>query len=249
MRPVETAAAPLPPRQPVRPPSLRAQWQDLRSRPADAFGVVHNLVPVVGVFAFGWSVPLVVFTFWFDGLAALLALITAMLPRALRESGAVAGRSLPWTVVFVVFTWLVLAFVVCLPYWVALLPLQPYLLSRELWGELRGSPALWATFGAIAAGHLFTAFRRGYDELPDRELKQKLRWDAYLLILRAIAMFAVTAIAPWLLVPLLALVLSYIEVWPTHALGLVWGDPSRLHEDDTPRTTGPPPRRKRRLPP
>ena len=41
------------------------------------------MIPVVGIYAFGWSVALSVFNYWFD---ALTALVAAMIPRALRET-------------------------------------------------------------------------------------------------------------------------------------------------------------------
>ncbi len=71
----------------------------------------------------------------------------------------------------------------------------------------------------------------GYDTMPDKELKQKVRWDLYLLILRAIAMFFMAAhVLYFILVPLMAVLLIYLEVWPERAIGAVFGDPSRLCE-------------------
>jgi hypothetical protein len=65
--------------------------------------------------------------------------------------------------------------------------------------------------------------------MPDKELKQRARWDVYLLILRALAMFMMAAHGlAFILVPLMALLLSYLEIWPERALGAVFGDPSRL---------------------
>ena len=73
----------------------------------------------------------------------------------------------------------------------------------------------------------------GYDTMPDNQLKQRVRWDVYLLILRALAMFTMaTHGLALILVPLMGLLLSYLEIWPGRALGAVFGDPSRLWEDD-----------------
>jgi hypothetical protein len=69
--------------------------------------------------------------------------------------------------------------------------------------------------------------------MPDNQLKQRVRWDVYLLILRALAMFMMAAHGlAFILVPLMALLLSYFEIWPERALGAVFGDPSRLYEYD-----------------
>jgi hypothetical protein len=69
------------------------------------------------------------------------------------------------------FVWLFLVVVVGLPYWIVLIPLHDLLLSNELRRELAHSPALWFTFGSIAASHFWKAFRMGCDTMPDKELK------------------------------------------------------------------------------
>ena len=131
------------------------------------------------------------------------------------------------------FVWLFLVVVVGLPYWIVLIPLHDLLLSNELRRELAHSPALWFTFGSIAASHFWKAFRMGCDTMPDKELKQRARRDLYLLILRAVAMFFMAAHGLYfILVPLMALLLSYLEIRPERALGAVFGDPSRLWEYD-----------------
>ena len=132
-----------------------------------------------------------------------------------------------------VVIWIFLVGIIGLPYWIVLIPLHDLLLGDELRRELTHSPALWFAFGSLAAGHFWKAFQSGYDAMPDKELKQRVRWDVYLLILRAMAMFVMAAHGlAFILVPLLALLLSYFEIWPERALGAVFGDPSRLHEYD-----------------
>ena len=60
-----------------------------------------------------------------------------------------------------------------------------------------------------------------------------MRWDLYLLILRAIAMFFMAAHKLYfILVPLMAVLLTYLEVWPERPIGAVFGDPSRPWEYD-----------------
>jgi hypothetical protein len=199
----------------------------------------RNLIPVVGIYVFGWSTALAAFNYWFDGLAALGAITAAMVPRALRESapttadGTKRERSVMTNIVGGVFTWAVLMIFVGLPYWIVLIPLHSLLLGKELQRALAESPLLWLTFGSLAAGHFWKAFRSGYDTMPDQALRQRARWDIYLLILRAVAMFVMAAHGlGFLVVPLMALVLTYLEVWPERALGAVFGDPQRLWEYD-----------------
>ena len=214
-------------------PGIATHARELATRGDAWLVLLRNSVPVVGVFAFGWSGAIVVFSYWFDGFIGVSAIMAAMIPRALRESDPAghAKRGLAKKVALGIFCWLILLAVVGLPYWIVLIPLAEHLKNPALWQELLTSPALWATFGAMTVLHYWNAFRRGYDTLPDQELKQRARTDLYLLILRALAMFIVAGHFAFLLVPIMAVVLSYLEIWPERALGAVFGDPSRLHED------------------
>jgi len=218
----------------IRPPPLSQHLREFASRPGAWQVLARNLIPVVGIYGFGWSAALAVFNYWFDGLTALAAIVGALVPRALRETQPKTGR-VTWlgTAVRGVITWIFLVGIVGLPYWIVLIPLHDLLLGDELRHQLAHSPALWFTFGSLAASHFWKAFSMGYDTMPDKELKQRARWDIYLLVLRALAMFIMAAHGLYfVLVPLMALVLSYLEIWPERALGAVFGDPSRLWEYD-----------------
>jgi hypothetical protein len=218
---------------PIAPPPLSQHLRELVSRPGAWQVLARNLIPVVGIYGFGWSAALAVFNYWFDGLSALVAIVTALIPRALRETRpkSVSALSVK-NIAGAVITWIFLVGIIGLPYWIVLIPLHNLLLGDELRRQLSQSPALWFTFGSLAAGHFWKAFRSGYDEMPDKELKQRARWDVYLLIIRAMAMFMMAAHLAFIMVPLMALVLSYLEIWPERAIGAVFGDPSRLYEYD-----------------
>ena len=219
---------------PIAPPPVSQHLRELASRPDTWQVFARNLIPVVGIYGFGWSAALAVFNYWFDGLTALDAIVAALIPRALRETQPKSvGATWAMNVVRGAVTWVFLVGIVGLPYWIVLIPLHDLLLGEQLRRELAHSPALWLTFGSLAAGHFWKAFHLGYDTLPDNQLKQRVRWDVYLLVLRAIAMFMMAAHGlAFILVPLMALVLSYLEIWPERALGAVFGDPSRLYEYD-----------------
>ncbi|PYI43304.1 MAG: hypothetical protein DMF12_04070 [Verrucomicrobia bacterium] len=189
----------------IRPPPLSQHLREFASRPGAWLVVARNIIPVVGIYAFGWSAAV-----------------------SVKDHVTLVGN-----VVRGVFVWLLLVGVVGLPYWIVLIPLHDLLLGNELRRQLAQSPALWFTFGSLAASHFWKAFRMGYDTMSDKELKQRARWDIYLLILRAIAMFIMAAHGlAFILVPLMALLLSYLEIWPERALGAVFGNPSRLWEYD-----------------
>jgi hypothetical protein len=221
-------------RRPIALPPLSQHLREFASRPHAWVTLARNLIPVVGIYGFGWSASLSVFNYWFDGLTALAAIIAALVPRALRETQRKSdSQILGMKIVRGVVTWIFLVGIVGLPYWIVLIPLHPLLLSDDLRRQLAQSPGLWFTFGSLAIGHFWKAFQSGYDVMPDDQLKQRVRWDVYLLMLRAIAMFIMAAHGLYfILVPLMALLLTYFEIWPERVLGAVFGDPSRLYKYD-----------------
>ncbi len=220
---------------PYHLPSWSQHLQEFAARRSAWLILARNLIPVVGIYVFGWSAALAVFNYWFDGLAAIAAIVAALTPRAMRESTPRPQGVVGWINfgLMGVVVWAFLVAIVALPYWIVLIPLHGLLLGDELRQQLLNSHALWIAFGVIAVSHFWKAFQVGYDTMPEKDLKQRARWDLYLLVLRAIAMFMMAAHGlAFVLVPLLSLLLSYMEIWPERALGVVFGDPAKLHEYD-----------------
>jgi hypothetical protein len=215
---------------------LRAQmadiWREVRGNPRAWVALGRNLVPVAGVFAFGWSAGLVLLDYWFDGVSAVAAILATIVPRAMRESGTGARSGPMRRVATGVLVWAFLLAIVALPYWIVLIPLHPLLLAPEMLAAVASKPSLWGGLACVAGSNLWSALRRHYAARPEREMKQALRWDLYLLILRALAMFLLAM--PWFplgMVLVMALVMTYLEVFPARALRATFGDPDRLWED------------------
>ena len=217
-------------------PPLSQHLREFASRRDAWLILARNLIPVVGIYAFHWSAALAVFNYWFDGLSALAAIVAAMVPRAIRESQSkekTARASLEAMILKGILTWILLVAIIGVPYWIVLIPLHDLLLGDDLRTQLLQTPSLWLMFAVLAGGHFWKAFHVGYDTLPENELKQRARWDIYLLVLRAMAMFMMAGHGlAFILVPLMALLLSYFEIWPARVLGAVFGDPNRLYEYD-----------------
>src|SRR5690349_2776025 len=102
----------------IRPPPLSQHFREFASRP-DAWVVfARNMIPVIGIYAFGWSAAISVFNYWFDGLTAVAAIVAALVPRALRETQTKQDHAtLAGNVVRGGFVWLLLVGVVGMPYW------------------------------------------------------------------------------------------------------------------------------------
>jgi len=127
----------------MRPPLLSQHLREFASRPDAWVVLARNMIPVVGIYAFGWSAAVSVLNYWFDGLTALAAIVAALVPRALRETQSRKDHvTLAGNVVRGVFVWLLLVGIVGLPYWIVLIPLHDLLLGNELRRELAHSPAL-----------------------------------------------------------------------------------------------------------
>src|SRR4051812_7241880 len=68
---------------PIPLPSITQHLREFGSRPHAWAVLARNLIPVIGIYAFGWSAALSVFNYWFDGLTAVAAILAALVPRAL----------------------------------------------------------------------------------------------------------------------------------------------------------------------
>src|SRR5207245_10303272 len=107
---------------PIAPPPLSQHLRELASRPGAWAILARNLIPVVGIYGFGWSAALAVFNYWFDGLTALVAIVAALIPHALRDTqpksaGAISAAA---NLVRGVVTWIFLVGIVGPPYWIVL---------------------------------------------------------------------------------------------------------------------------------
>ncbi len=98
----------------VAPPPLSQHLREVVSRPGAWAVIGRNLIPVVGIYAFGWSAALSVFNYWFDGLTAVIAIVTAVIPRAIRETRSKSDGIIK-TVAGCLVAWIVLVVVVALP--------------------------------------------------------------------------------------------------------------------------------------
>lgn len=217
-------------------PPLSQHLREFAARRDAWFSLARNLVPVVGVYALGWSVALTIFTYWFDGVAALVAFLAEGLSRDMRTS---CSKARSWAarlglIVTRPLSWILVLGIVGVPYWFSLIALQELFENTDLGAQLTHSPALWLTFGMMMAMHFSNAFHVGYDNMTAADREKRGDWEAHILLLRGIVMFALAeGFLAIFLVPLMAMTLTYIEVWPERAFGLVFGAPRQRKEQDS----------------
>jgi hypothetical protein len=177
--------------------------------------LARNLIPVVGVYLFDWSVALTTFNYWFDGITALAAILAAVIARGVLESRKVSAVGMPRLVAGGVAIWVIIFGLCGMPYWFLLGSVNGVLRLPEVAAQVQASPALWFTFAALALSHFWNAFTGDYLSMALDKLKPRLQTDFFALIARAVAMQAIAHVGlGFMLVPVMALVLTHIEVWP-----------------------------------
>src|SRR5437773_2457927 len=127
-------------RRPIMPPPLSQHLREFASNPHAWAVLGRNLIPVVGIYGFGWSTGLTVFNYWFDGLTALAAITAALVPRAMRETrtkkeGTGAMSQVRGRIAEVfrgVLTWIFLVGIIGLPYLIVLVPLHTLFVGENL---------------------------------------------------------------------------------------------------------------------
>jgi hypothetical protein len=175
----------------------------------------RNLIPVVGVYLFDWSVALTTFNYWFDGVTALAAILAAVIARGVLESRKASGAGMVRLVAGGVLIWVIILGLCGMPYWFLLDSVSGVLRLSQISAEVEQSPALWFTFAVLALSQFWKAFTGGYLRMPPDKLKSQVQADFFALIARAVAMQVIARVGLGLmLVPAMALVLTHIEVWP-----------------------------------
>lgn len=176
--------------------------------------LARNLIPVVGVYLLGWSMSLTAFAYWFDGICMVAMIVIACAVRAPEKE----FRSAPWHKVplLVVLTVLCAAFaffLLAIPYWMAYGALG---LDGAVDEIQRNRNVALSFFGMLAGIVVRSFLHGGYMTLSIAQLAERWQPDMYNLGARA---FAMLVIIGWhleaLVVPLIALLLAGIEIWPT----------------------------------
>ncbi len=178
--------------------------------------LARNAVPVVGLFAFDWPVGLALLTLWFDGVTALGATI--------HFQSRVFARNDP---TFPRPQWLAALFglaIIGFPYWFVIVIFWAKGFAAGFPASLREAGVVLA-FVMVLASNIGEELSRGYGGMTEARIRREFDWQFHMHLARIGAILVVSFLfdaRP--LIVALAVVLSYVEIYPMRTLRLMGGD-------------------------
>jgi hypothetical protein len=175
--------------------------------PTIALVVIRNAVPVVGVYALGWSSDLIVLDYWFDGVTALAALIWF---------GLALDRSAPWSVRLPASS--ILFVLLGIPYWFALGWIHALALGPGWWRLVVGDPVVVGAFLAIGLANFVKLRLSGFASMSSEGQRKVFQWEFNLLLARVALIMLVAFFLPRAMVIGTTAALTWLELHPLKAL-------------------------------
>jgi hypothetical protein len=186
---------------------------------------MRNAIPVLGVHRFDWSGELVVAQMWLDGVTALGAMLAFQMRAFVRRDRERPGVPPPDGPVTLTLIWLMIWLLLAFPYWFGLLFFGSAVGSRSLVASVaRGDLVVIAALLVIVLSNVIEESRRGYDRMTDKEIRLEFNWDFSMHLARVSMMMLVAFFLGSHLIVVLALALSYVEIYPMRALRVLGGD-------------------------
>jgi len=190
--------------------------------------VARNAIPVVGVYALGWSSRVAVFEIWFDGATALAVMLALQMrafarndPASFMPPGDIPRVAQPLVLALV---WGFLVLLVGAPYWFTLAILHLRWFGEGFLALLLDDTEVMAALALVLASNTIEELRRGYGTMSDSEIRREFDWHFHMHLARISATLLVAFLVPRAGILALAIVLSYVEIYPMRSLRLLGGD-------------------------
>lgn len=192
--------------------------------------VARNAVPVLGIYAFGWSAPLAAFLLWFDAVSALGALCALVIRHSDRLDATIdlsAVQSfLAWVLAMLFFG---------IPYLMLFLAFNAWYFKGDFWSAQVLHPVVLCALAAILAGNVFEESRRGFARMTQPEIHREFHRQIAMHTARSSAMLLLLFVLnARFFIAVVALALSYVEIYPMRALRFFGRE--HLVDDDFART-------------
>ena len=195
------------------PVTVQNYAQAFASAPHNWLVFARNLIPVVGVYAFDWSVPLLAFNYWFDGVTALGAVWFAFMAMAYHNTPRPVGTLGLLTLLSVV--WIILFGMTAMPYWFLLDREHADLALATTAVEVWHTPMLLVTFAAMLVGNFWRPFATGLDRITLDDIPSRFKPELGALLARPLAMTIIVHVGlVFALAPLMAIALTLLELLP-----------------------------------
>lgn len=210
----------------ARVPAARGHLAPFREGAGPWLVLGRNAIPVVGVHALGWSTPFAVLEIWFDGVASLAIMLAFATWAVVRDDPEAftpppGVPRLPPVVVAPLF-WLFPFLILGIPYWFTFGAFHARLFDEGFWeGVWSDQRSLLVALGLAFAGNLLEHARRGISRMSDSELRREGQWQIHMHLARVMVILVVLFWFPLAGIAILALALSYVEIYPLRTLRLL----------------------------
>jgi hypothetical protein len=195
----------------------RSHWAPFRESLRPWVVLVRNAVPVVGVYALGWSTSVTATQLWIDGASALTALVCFMTIGFSRNDSTY--KPTDWFIVPV------LLLIIGSPYWFMIVFLGPVVFDGRYLPTDATRDAVIVTGAGTVAMNLIETWMRGYHRQPDAKNRRDFNWEYSIHLARCAAILMVGFFfRARVLIVALSIVLAYIEIYPMRALRFLGGD-------------------------
>jgi hypothetical protein len=180
--------------------------------------LARNALPAIGVLWLGWSAALALFFIWFDGIAALGAMLALQI-RAFRRLDP-KFADIPF-----VLAWGLMMGLVGIPYWFMLGMFAGVLFPEHFWSTQVRDPVVAGALLAVLVSKVMEEARRGYDKMSEPDIRREFNWLFTLHLARIVALLTLAFVFPLkYFIVVLALALSYVEIYPMRSIRLAGGE-------------------------
>lgn len=212
------------------PDSSRNHLTPFTEGPRAWLVLARNAIPVIGVYGLGWSAEVVMLQIWFDGVTALGAMLAFQMRGFIRNDRrtfepppGVPPSLGPWVLGL---AWLVIWAVLSIPYWFILIFFSFAVFKDGLGHLLLNNVSVISALLLALASNIFEAHQRNYVGMNDADIRMEFNWEFNLHLAHVAAILLVTFFLRFspILIFALALMLSYVEIYPMHTLRFLGGD-------------------------
>lgn len=184
-----------------------------------------NAIPVFGIYWLGWSAPVALLILWFDNISELGAMFAFQIRGFMRNDPDDFSRH-------PVFAWFFMMFLLGIPYWFLTAMFYFRVFPEGLISEAQ-DPAVILALVIVLISNIVEEGMSGYGRMNDKEIRLEHNWKYSMHLVRVCAIFlACLFFTVKFMIVALALVLSYIEIYPMRSLVFFGADTTLDKENE-----------------